>query len=398
MLAGISLGGIKMKIKKYTTRNGQIKWEVSGYLGIDQITGRQVNYSKKGISSKKEAQLLFNRALSHFIQTGTREKIGATKSCTVQELYDDWIESYRKTVADSTFLKTTQVFKNHILPAFGKYRIHQISARIIEKQVEGWSKNFVRFKTFFNYFNRMMTWAFKRQLIAQNPCLLVTLPRVVKKKKDEELQFYSKKELLTLLKVLKEKAPLKWYCFFHILAYTGLRKGELLALQWKDISFTRRELTIDKSLALAPDNIYYVKEPKNQTSERTIILDDGTVALLKKWKIEQAKFLLKSGHNALGTDQLVFSKYISNTFLNFAAPRNYLYKFCQSNGFKFINIHGFRHTHASLLFESGASIKEVQDRLGHSDQRTTLNIYIHVTELARLETGNRFAKYMEKSE
>ena len=109
-----------MKIKKYTTRNGQIKWKVSGYLGIDQITGRQVNYSKKGISSKKEAQLLFNRALAHFMQTGTREEIGAAKNCTVQELYADWIESYHKTVAESTFLKTTQVFKNHILPAFGK--------------------------------------------------------------------------------------------------------------------------------------------------------------------------------------------------------------------------------------------------------------------------------------
>lgn len=61
---------------------------------------------------------------------------------------------------------------------------------------------------------------------------------------------------------------------------------------------------------------------------------------------------------------------------------------------KKIKTHGFRHTHASLLFESGASIKEVQDRLGHSDIQTTMNIYTHVTKTRKENTGDNFAKFM----
>lgn len=59
-----------------------------------------------------------------------------------------------------------------------------------------------------------------------------------------------------------------------------------------------------------------------------------------------------------------------------------------------ITPHGFRHTHCSLLFESGASIKEVQERLGHKDIKTTMNIYAHVTPKSIKETGDRFAKFM----
>lgn len=60
-----------------------------------------------------------------------------------------------------------------------------------------------------------------------------------------------------------------------------------------------------------------------------------------------------------------------------------------------ITIHGLRHTHASLLFEAGASIKEVQERLGHSDIQMTMNIYTHVTDSVKEQTAQKFQKYME---
>ncbi|HCU0710950.1 TPA: tyrosine-type recombinase/integrase, partial [Enterococcus faecalis] len=63
---------------------------------------------------------------------------------------------------------------------------------------------------------------------------------------------------------------------------------------------------------------------------------------------------------------------------------------------KYITTHGFRHTHCSLLFEAGASIKEVQERLGHSDVHTTLNIYAHVSKQIKAETANKFADYVLK--
>ncbi len=68
----------------------------------------------------------------------------------------------------------------------------------------------------------------------------------------------------------------------------------------------------------------------------------------------------------------------------------------QENKLNYITVHGFRHTHCSLLFESGASIKEVQVRLGHTDVRTTMDIYTHISEQKKEETADRFADYMNK--
>ncbi len=75
-------------------------------------------------------------------------------------------------------------------------------------------------------------------------------------------------------------------------------------------------------------------------------------------------------------------------------PNDWLYHILEKYGLPKITLHGFRHTDASLLFESGASIKEVQDRLGHKDVKTTINIYAHVTPEKIEETGERFANYV----
>lgn len=67
---------------------------------------------------------------------------------------------------------------------------------------------------------------------------------------------------------------------------------------------------------------------------------------------------------------------------------------CNKHHFKRIKVHGFRHTHCSLLFEAGLSIQEVQDRLGHGDIKTTMDIYAHVTEKQRDQVADKFTKYI----
>lgn len=69
-------------------------------------------------------------------------------------------------------------------------------------------------------------------------------------------------------------------------------------------------------------------------------------------------------------------------------------KLCQKHNFKKIKIHSFRHTHCSLLFEVGLSIQEVQDRLGHGNIGTTMDIYAHITEKQRDQIAEKFAKYI----
>lgn len=116
--------------------------------------------------------------------------------------------------------------------------------------------------------------------------------------------------------------------------------------------------------------------------------------MLRLWKLKQREEFLKLGIIPK-TKQLVFCN--SQNGFKWIFFSNYtLKKICDQHNFKLIKIYGFRHTHASLLFESGnMSIKAVQHRLGHSDIQTTMNIYTHVTQLQKNNLGNDFAKYME---
>ncbi|MGX7150584.1 tyrosine-type recombinase/integrase [Enterococcus ureasiticus] len=91
--------------------------------------------------------------------------------------------------------------------------------------------------------------------------------------------------------------------------------------------------------------------------------------------------------------QLIFSN-LQNDYLQPTITRKYIKQVCEKYELKEITTHGFRHTHCSLFFESGATIKEVQERLRHSDVQTTVNIYAHVTQDNKEKTAKLFANHV----
>ncbi|PCF64391.1 site-specific integrase, partial [Staphylococcus intermedius] len=100
------------------------------------------------------------------------------------------------------------------------------------------------------------------------------------------------------------------------------------------------------------------------------------------------------GHNTMNKSQYVFTNVSNNKPLNIKFIFDTLKLLCERHDFKRIKVHGFRHTHCSLLFEAGLSVQEVQNRLGHSDIQTTMNIYAHVTEKQRDNVAEKFANYI----
>ena len=122
---------------------------------------------------------------------------------------------------------------------------------------------------------------------------------------------------------------------------------------------------------------YKISTTKTVSSVRTITLDQETLAILKKWKLEQAKFLLKYGYK--NDKSLIFSSWkgevITHPNMNERSRCIAVYAELPC-----IGLHGFRHTHATLLFESGVSPKEIPHRLGHSDIYMTLDVYTHITD------------------
>jgi len=388
-------GGIyyMAQFTEYTTKKGTF-WRVRGYLGVCSVTGKQININKRGFKTKKSAQLFFAREQLN-LENKTRYK-AKNENITYGELFYRWFETYKYTVKVSTYVKTEQLFGNNILPVFGDLKIKNISSDYLQKQLNKWHKKFAQYRKVYNYCCKVFDYAVLHGFIEYNPKQRVVVPTIKLDygiKKREKL-FYSKDELKAFLNAVKESSSFQWFAFFRLLAFSGMRKGEMHALTWSDIDLKGKLLTVSKTLAYGEKNKLIIQSPKTKSSNRIISLDNITVQILQQWKKEQAKLLFAFGFNAINPKQLVFSKIDTNKYLYFNAPRTELIKVCKRYKLPTIHIHGFRHTHCSLLFDSGLSVKQVQARLGHSDIETTMNIYAHVTKDSFDKSAEMFQAYV----
>jgi len=378
----------------YELKDGTVKYGARGYLGIDELTGKQINVNKRGFDTRKDAELHFMREKLNFKEGKRKKKANAF---TYKEVYEQWLEVYKnKDIKESTLYKTTEQFRLHILPQFSDHIISKISHNYIQEVVNEWHQQFKKYRTVYNYFKKVMEYAKLHEYIKEDPCDKVIVPTKKidygneKKTKD----FYGKDELQHFLNTTKKHERLKWYAMFRLLAFSGIRRGELLALTWNDVSFKDNTLTIDKTLAEGKERRLIIQPPKSDAGNRTIGLDDKTISTLQQWKHEQAELLIGFGYNAMKPKQLIFSNTKNNGLLYLGAPRNALSRICEQNDIEMINIHGFRHTHCSLLFDAGVPMKDVKERLGHEDIETTMNIYTHVTESSRKKSAEKFAQYV----
>ena len=215
---------------------------------------------------------------------------------------------------------------------------------------------------------------------------------------DKTPNFWSKEQLQVFFNYIDPIKDLEKYTLFRVLAFTGIRRAECLALTWDDFNAQKKTLSINKTLAQGIKGKLRINNTKTKKGTRDISLDDLTVKTLQKWHIKERSDFFKRGINIDHPNQLIFPS-TKNTFKSLNTPRKWYCKVMDqiendNVDLPRITIHGFRHTHASALFAAGASIKEVQERLGHEDAQTTLNIYTHVTEKQDKEVAKKLVNYL----
>ncbi|MEK4486938.1 site-specific integrase [Psychrobacillus sp. FSL H8-0484] len=380
-------------IRSYMLKNNKGKrYEFPVYLGIDPLTGKPKHTTRRGFKTIKEAELELAR-LKLAVANGTYHQ---KRVETYLEIYDLWVKQYEKTVEESTFVKTTGIFKNHILPAMGAYKIEKINVDVCQKNIDEWATKLKKFRMVKAYAAKVLDFAIKRGYLQTNPFALVDMPTKANRKaivnEEEAENFYTREQLIEFLSCLEKENNTKAYTLFRLLAFSGMRKGEALALTWNDLNFTTNEIRIYKAIARGKDNRLYEKSTKTGTV-RTIKMDDKTMAILKDWKKKQKQDYLILGFNTMQPKQLVFSNE-HNEYLQPTKTRKWIIHVQDKYKLGTITTHGLRHTHCSLLFEAGASLKEVQVRLGHSDVKTTMDIYTHVTQKAKEEAVLKFSSYV----
>ncbi|WP_079524393.1 site-specific integrase [Solibacillus isronensis] len=378
-------------IESYILKNGEKRYRFQIYIGMDPLTGKEIRTTRSKFKTKKEAELALAR-LKLEIANGQYKKIQAE---TYQDVYDLWVKVYENTVEESTFVKTLGIFRNHILPAMGAYKIDKINVAICQRHVDEWMEKLVNGDKTKSYASLVMRFAIKRDYIQSNPFDLVDLPRQRKKSstKQETENFYTKAQLRLFLQCAEKQPNYKVYAFFRLLAYSGMRKGEALALNWEDINFKDNEISINKAIGQGVSQRLYIKPTKTAT-KRAIKMDEATMIILKEWKKKQQQAYLMLGYNTLQKNQLVFSN-TKNSFIQPTKTNDWLKSIIIKNNLPAISTHGFRHTHCSLLFEAGATIKSVQDRLGHTDVKTTMDVYTHVTSTAKEDAIIKFTNHLK---
>ncbi len=222
--------------------------------------------------------------------------------------------------------------------------------------------------------------AIKSGYIDKTPFENTTLPKNKEKVKKFE-NYLSKEEVQEFIETLDKYANPLWNMFFYLLIFTGLRRGEALALEYNDIDYTNKTLKINKTVSKTASK-HTITPPKTPSSNRTIYLSDNVIERLKSYEKNHRK------------NNLLFPN-SNGEIITLSQPTRQLNKILAKNSnLKHITPHGLRHTHTCLLFEAGASIVQVQQRLGHKDVKITLEIYNHVTKGKEKEAADLFEKYI----
>ena len=371
-----------MQIKQITKKDGSIVYRANVYLGVDKVTGKDVKTSITG-RTKKEVKQKTKEAEIAFLQNGST-RFQASNITTYKELASLWWESYKHTVKPNTQLNVRRLLDNHILPLFGSYKLDKLTTPLIQNVVnkladktnKGEEGAFLYYDSLHALNKRILQYGVVMQAIPFNPAREVILPRNTQKAKQEKVKHFENQELKKFLDYLDSLNLDKFRYYYENTLYkfllaTGCRINEALALSWSDIDLDNAVVHITKTLNYKQET----NSPKSKTSLRDIDIDQATVSMLKQYKRRQVQEAWQLGRS----ETVVFSDFI-HEYPNNRTLQTRLRTHFKRAKVTNIGFHGFRHTHASLLLNSGIPYKELQHRLGHSTLSMTMDVYSHLSK------------------
>ena len=386
------------KIKK--NEHGTYEFWVD--LGRDPVTGKRRQVHRSGFARKKDAEEEIRR-----LQNEADKGIFVKKqksAITFAEFAEIWLEHYAAT--SGTKRSTIETRRRHlsiINKYFGNMKLQDISKMFYEKNLAEWSDKYSK-----NYVNALHStaclafdYAIESQLVKANITKEAKRPKRAKELEDVAgditQKYLSKDEVDRFLKAVKNSGDLQYYALFRLLIFSGMRIGEALGLESSKINFENSVIKIRQTLfynrsSEKPE----LQTPKTEKSIRDIIIDDTTMQILNHWIVEQKKNKMRHRNIWFDGYDFVFTSTRKNGY-----PLSYSGVHLAFNRFKNLSkinpdcsIHTLRHTHASLLAESEATLEQIQERLGHEDDSITRDIYLHITKDSKQTAVDNFAKFM----
>lgn len=363
-------------------------FEIRYSLGTDPATGRRKMATTTVRGTRKDAERELRRLLRS-IDTG--EHVDPTRM-TVREWLSTWLDAVRDEVAPKTHERYSEIVHGFLSPALGNLPIAKLVPAQIQAAYAGWADGGRRDgkpgglspqtrRHLHRILSTALTRAVEQQVIARNPCEVFRkrLPKVERR----EMATLTTEQAQRLLAAIRRH---RVYWPVLIALSTGMRRGEILALRWRNIDLDRGVVRVLESLEQTRAGVRS-KRPKTDKA-RAITLPDFAVEELRRRKREQAEEMLKLGVRQ-ASDVLVCARAGGTPML----PTSLTHEFAKVAGrvdsVPRVRFHDLRHSHATQLLLAGVHPKVAQERLGHSTISVTLDLYSHVSETMQRDAAAR---------
>lgn len=381
-------------------RNGSYRIKVS--CGYD-IHGKQVTQYKTWRPPENMTERQIKKELERQCVLFEEEckKGQITASIKFEALAEEWFENYAKLNLKKSSYTMQRTMTTRVYPAIGHLKLDKITSRDIQKFINDLALNGKNLQNgqplsrktlvhHLSFISSVFNYAKKMDMIKDNPCSRVTIPKGKKKEK----AIYTIEEIQHLFELL-ETAPLVYRTFITLAVYSGFRRGEMCGLEWSDIDWEHNVISIHRTANYSKLYGNYTDTTKTKRSERSSKLSPVVMNMLKQLKSEQEYNKEMCGDKWQETNRVFVHDDGSPVHIN--RPYRWLQDFCKKNDIRFCDIHSLRHFHASVLIFSGVDPVSVSADLGHTAVSTTTSIYCHMFQEAQARTSDVIANALDFS-
>lgn len=356
------------------------KHKVIANIGYD-INGKRKRKTEVFYGTKKEAE---KRQFEIEQEYANKKILLSKKDLTFEEYsYKIFVPKYCNTNLSPKTIEGYLSMLKKINSIIGKWLFENIDTYVLNELYIK-LKNGERVKVvsnytllhYYNLINLMFEVAIDFGITDYNPNKKVKRP----KKEKKLVQCYNVEQIKTLLEGLDNEC-LKYQSLIRLAIDSGARRSEILALTWNDIDFTNNVITINKSIDVIKGK-EYLKELKNHSSYRNIVLTTKTIKVLNEYKEE-----LQNTGNWKSSNRLFLAKNGKTMYPTTCGK--IFQKVAERYGLPKTNFHTLRHSCVSSLIVLGVHPKEIQDRMGHSSVNITMATYSHIFQSNRVEVSKK---------
>lgn len=376
-------------------KKGQ-KWYAVVYDGVNPETG---NYRRRWVPAgtrRGDAEKLLADLVkrSHQGETVVSEKLTLAQYLTTK-----WLPVQETRLRTSTYDSYRRNIELHVIPALGQRQLDQLTVEDIDLFYARLLKNGRKKKSpgekgearglspksvhnIHVMLNKALGDAARKGTVIRNVVALADAPSLQARKRPE-IKAWDISQLVAFLDAI---SPHRMAPAFHFAAHTGMRRGEILGLRWRDLDLDAGRVSVRQALVSVAYEVS-ISDVKTGTSRRTIDIDTGVVQVLQDWwktrteerdgsePTEHDLVFVKGDGTSMHPD--IFSQLFDRTVAKIDVPA--------------ISLHDLRHTHATLLLKAGVHVKVVSERLGHANVAFTMNVYQHVLPGMQAEAADTFA-------